>query len=194
MMPEKDGWEVLRELKANPFTRDIPVLIHSIIENKPLAVSLGAVDYLPKPADAGVVVQMVRKAISSTDQYILVVEDDADYSILMQKFLRDAGYIVEGAENGEVAMRKISDSIPSLILLDLNMPVMDGFEVLKRLKQSDAYRGIPVIIVTGIELSTDQRDQINMQAIDFIRKADYSMESLSVSLKKVFDSKPIVLK
>jgi CheY-like chemotaxis protein len=183
-MPEKDGWEVLRELKANPFTREIPVLIHSIVDNKPLAYSLGAVDYMPKPADAGVVLRMVRKAVTSTDNYILVVEDELDYSVLLQKFLKDAGYAVEGAYNGKEALEKIEENKPALILLDLKMPVMDGFEVLKQLKERNDWQTIPIVIITAMELSTDQRNEIDKQTIDFLRKTDYSMESLSNLIKK----------
>ncbi|MBW7887206.1 MAG: response regulator [Bacteroidetes bacterium] len=183
-MPEKDGWQVLRELKANPFTRDIPVLIHSIVENKPLAFSLGAVDYMPKPADASVVIRLVKKAITSTDNYILVVEDEIDYSILIQKFLKDAGYSVDYALNGKEAIDKVQQNIPALILLDLKMPVMDGFEVMRHLKENPKWQMIPVIIITGMELNTEQRDEIESKTINFLRKADYTMESLSQLIKR----------
>lgn len=183
-MPEKDGWQVLRELKANPFTRDIPVLIHSIVDNKPLAFSLGAIDYMPKPADAAVVIRMVKKAITATDNYILVVEDELDYSLLIQKFLKDAGYSVDNAFNGKEALDKVQLNVPALILLDLKMPVMDGFEVMRHLKGNPKWQTIPVIIISGMELSTDQRDEIESKTIDFLRKSEYSMESLSQLIKR----------
>ncbi len=189
-MPEKDGWETLKDLKSNPFTRDIPVIIHSIVDNKPLAFSLGAVDYMPKPADAATILRMVRKAVSSTDNYILVVEDELDYNMLLQKFIRDAGFAVDGVFNGKEALEKVEQNIPALILLDLKMPVMDGFKTIKHLKAKSEWVGIPIIIITGIELSKEQREEFNALTIDFLKKTEYSMESLSQIIKKTLTPKP----
>ncbi|MEI7906624.1 MAG: response regulator, partial [Bacteroidota bacterium] len=161
MMPKKDGWQVLRELKANPLTQNIPVLIHSMVDNIPLAFSLGAIDYLPKPADVSLVLKTVRKAASIDDKHVLVVDDNEDFRSLLVKVLQDEGYKVQSANNGKVALSTIESSKPSLILLDLSMPVMDGFELLRKLKQSDQWHSIPVIILTGIELSEAQVSEIN---------------------------------
>ncbi|MDP1677591.1 MAG: response regulator, partial [Bacteroidota bacterium] len=174
MMPKKDGWQVLRELKANPITQNIPVLIHSMVDNIPLAYSLGAIDYLPKPADVKLVVKMVRKAASIDDKYILVVDDDDDFRSLLVDVLKKEGFSVQTATNGQAALTKIDSSRPSLILLDLSMPVMDGFETLRRLKQSEQLHSIPVIILTGIDLTDTQISEINKLTIDLMQKRNYS--------------------
>lgn len=183
MMPKKDGWQVLRELKANPITQNIPVLIHSMVDNIPLAFSLGAIDYLPKPADVSLVLRTVRKAVSKDGQYLLVVDDDDDFRSLLVKVLKDEGFTVQTASNGQAAMSKIETSKPSLVLLDLSMPVMDGFEVLKRLKQSEQWHSIPVIILTGIDLTEQQIAEINNLTGELLKKKDYSSATLSSAIK-----------
>jgi len=187
-MPKKDGWQVLRELKANPLTQNIPVLIHSMVDNIPLAYSLGAIDYLPKPADVTLVLKMVRKAASIDDKYILVVDDDDDFRSLMVKVLKDGGFSVQTANNGQVALSKIESGKPSLILLDLSMPVMDGFEMLRRLKQSEQLRSIPVIILTGIDLTETQISEIDKLTIDLIQKRDYSSDTLATAIRQAINS------
>ncbi len=183
MMPKKDGWQVLRELKANPMTLNIPVLIHSMVDNIPLAYSLGAVDYLPKPADVKLVLKLVRKAASIDDKYILVVDDDDDFRSLLVKVLKDEGFSVQTATNGQAALSKIDAGRPSLILLDLSMPVMDGFEVLRRLKNSEQLHSIPVIILTGIDLTDVQIAEINKLTSDLMQKRDYSSDTLASAIK-----------
>ena len=184
MMPKKDGWQVLRELKANPLTQNIPVLIHSMVDNIPLAFSLGAIDYLPKPADVSLVLKTVRKAASIDDKHVLVVDDNEDFRSLLVKVLQDEGYKVQSANNGKVALSTIESNRPSLILLDLSMPVMDGFEVLRKLKQSEQWHTIPVIILTGIDLSESQITEINQLTAELLKKKDYSADTIVSAIKK----------
>ncbi|NUN69142.1 MAG: response regulator [Bacteroidetes bacterium] len=188
MMPKKDGWQVLRELKANPLTQNIPVLIHSMVDNIPLAFSLGAIDYLPKPADVTMVLRMVRKAATADDKYILVVDDDDDFRSLLVKVLKDEGFMVQTATNGQAAMTKIEASRPSMVLLDLSMPVMDGFEVLKRLKRSEQWHTIPVVILTGIDLNESQIAEINDLTGELLKKKDYSSATLSTAIKHALNA------
>ncbi|MCU0453569.1 MAG: response regulator [Bacteroidetes bacterium] len=185
MMPEKDGWQVLRELKANPKTRDIPVLIHSMIDNKPLAFSLGALDYLPKPADSGLVLKLVSKAVKTKDKHLLLIDDDHEYRAVLRGVLGQAGFSVEEAESGKEAMERLRNARPALILLDLRMPDMDGFELLRHLREVDAWKSIPVIILTGADLTPQQVTEMNRQMIDYVRKSDLTVESITQSIKRV---------
>jgi CheY-like chemotaxis protein/anti-sigma regulatory factor (Ser/Thr protein kinase) len=185
MMPEKDGWQVLRELKANPKTRDIPVLIHSMIDNKPLAFSLGALDYLPKPADSGLVLKLVSKAVKTKDKHLLLIDDDDEYRNVLRGVLGQAGFSVEEADSGKEAMERLRNARPALILLDLRMPDMDGFELLRHLREVDAWKSIPVIILTGADLTPQQVQEMNRQMIDYVRKSDLTVESITQSIKRV---------
>ncbi len=184
MMPKKDGWQVLRELKANPLTQSIPVLIHSMVDNIPLAFSLGAIDYLPKPADVSLVLKTVRKATTADNKNVLVVDDNDDFRSLLVKVLQDEGYKVQSANNGKVGLSKLDSVKPSLILLDLSMPVMDGFEMLRKLKQSEQWHSIPVIILTGIDLSEAQIAEINNMNGELMKKKDYSSDTIASAIKK----------
>ncbi len=185
MMPEKDGWQVLRELKANPKTRDIPVLIHSMIDNKPLAFSLGALDYLPKPADSSMVLKLVSKAVKTKDKHLLLIDDDHEYRGILRGVLGQAGFSVEEADSGKEAMERLRNARPALILLDLRMPDMDGFELLRHLREVDEWKAIPVIILTGADLTPQQVLEMNRQMIDYVRKSDLTVESITQSIKRV---------
>jgi CheY-like chemotaxis protein/anti-sigma regulatory factor (Ser/Thr protein kinase) len=185
MMPQKDGWQVLRELKANPKTRDIPVLIHSMIDNKPLAFSLGALDYLPKPAEPVTVLSLVNKAVKSKDKHVLLIDDDEEYREMLSKVLGEEGFQVDLARSAKEAMEKLKELRPAMILLDIRMPEMDGFEFLRHLRQADQWKSIPVTILSGAELTEKQLEVVNSQMIDYVRKADLTLDSLSHTIKKV---------
>jgi len=185
MMPQKDGWQVLRELKANPKTRDIPVLIHSMIDNKPLAFSLGALDYLPKPAEPRTVLSLVNKAVKSKDKHVLLIDDDEEYREVLGKILGDEGFSVVQAKSGKEAMEKLREARPALILLDIRMPEMDGFEFLRHLRQADQWKSIPVTILSGAELTNEQLTEVNKQMIDYVRKSDLTLDNITHTIKKV---------
>jgi len=156
-----------------------------MIDNKPLAFSLGALDYLPKPADASTVLKLVNKAVKTKDKQILVIDDDPDYRTVLQEILHQAGFNVEIAGSGKEAMEKIRSFRPALILLDLRMPEMDGFELLRRFREVDQWKSIPIIILSGQDLTPDQVDEINRQMIDYIRKSDLTVESITQTIKRV---------
>lgn len=122
MMPKKDGWQVLRELKQNAATREIPVIIHSIVDNRPLALSLGAVDVMMKPTDPKRLLKLVKKSYHPGGQYILLVDDNLDFALACKDLLKRDGLNVKIATQGGEALNILQESIPSLILLDLVMP------------------------------------------------------------------------
>jgi CheY-like chemotaxis protein len=175
----------LRELKASKSTRDIPVLIHSMIDNKPLAFSLGALDYLPKPAEPGTVLDQVSRAVKSKDKHVLLIDDDAEYRTILSKILGQAGFQVETAESGKVAMEKLREARPALILLDIRMPEMDGFDFLRRLRDSDQWKSIPVTILSGQDLTEKERAEVGRQMVDYVRKSDLSVDTISQTIKRV---------
>jgi len=187
MMPKKDGWQVLRELKQNPGTRDIPVVMHSIVDNKPLAMSLGAVDLLAKPTDPNRLLSVVKQFCKSNDQYILVVDDNEDFALAVKNLMKADGLEIKIATGGKKALEILKESKPALILLDLLMPDMDGFEVVKQLQANDAWKKIPVVILTGKELSPHELAKLNNQVTNYMKKDDLSQVELTRTVKRILN-------
>jgi CheY-like chemotaxis protein/anti-sigma regulatory factor (Ser/Thr protein kinase) len=132
MMPAMDGWAVLRKLKSDSELASIPVVMLSIVANRELSLSLGAVESIAKPFDRAQLRELARRLVDQPGEgsRVLVVEDDQPTRELLCRNLRDEGWTVDSAENGAVALEHVETSLPDLIVLDLMMPVMDGFEFL----------------------------------------------------------------
>jgi signal transduction histidine kinase/DNA-binding response OmpR family regulator len=179
MMPEMDGWETLVALKNDPFLVNIPVVMSSIIEDRHLAQTLGAVDYLSKPVDKERLIKVVDKHIArSARGPILVIEDDPDTLEITCGFLVQAGWSIQAAENSREAIEIIEKSPPMLILLDLMMPEMDGFEVIKKLRYHPQWQLIPIIVITSVELSTSEYAQLSKQVQNIFQKGKYELQDL----------------
>jgi PAS domain S-box-containing protein len=148
LLPDIDGFEVLQRLKSNEETACIPVVILSIVPDKEDGFRLGAVDYVTKPVDEGRLLSAIS-AILPKEDLILVVDDNQDTLRLLQKVLGRDGFAVRAVNNGFEALTVAQREQPGLILLDLKMPGLDGYEVLKRLKRDKATQDIPVVVVTG---------------------------------------------
>ncbi|MCX6132933.1 MAG: response regulator [Ignavibacteriales bacterium] len=190
MMPKKDGWQVLRELKQNPQTRDIPVLIHSIVDNKPLALSLGAVDVMTKPTDPKRLLSLVKKHYHSGDKFILLVDDNLDFALACKDLLKRDGLEVKIATRGEEALKILQESIPSIILLDLVMPGMDGFGVVRELQHKAAWKSIPVIILTGKSLTPEDHNELDPYVADYLMKDTFTTAAISGAIKSILNAAP----
>jgi GAF domain-containing protein/CheY-like chemotaxis protein len=176
MMPGMDGWAVLAALKADPGVADIPVVMLTIVDDRNLGYALGAADYLTKPIDRERLVAVLKKY--RRDLPALVVDDDPVLRELLGRTLNAAGYTVVGAENGRVALERLRELAPSVILLDLMMPEMDGFEFLAALRGHEAWRGIPVVVVTARDLSSEDRERLNGRVERILQKGAYGREAL----------------
>jgi signal transduction histidine kinase/CheY-like chemotaxis protein len=189
MMPEMDGWETLVALKNDPFLVNIPVVMSSIIEDRHLAQTLGAVDYLSKPVDKERLIKVVDKHIArSARGPILVIEDDPDALEITCDLLVQAGWSVQAAENSVEAIEIIEKSPPMLILLDLMMPEMDGFEVIKKLRYHPQWQLIPIIVITSVELSTSEYAQLSKQVQNIFQKGKYELQDLLNEVNEVVSS------
>ena len=163
MMPGYDGWKVLTNLKSSPETRDIPVVVCSIIDDEEKGFSLGAADYLVKPV-------MEDDLLSSLDRLngdgsireVLVIDDDPNDLRLLGKMLSEQGrYKAILAEGGQAGWIAITSKTPHAIVLDLFMPEMDGFTILENLRNDKTLSQLPVIVITGADLTTEQRKQLD---------------------------------
>jgi PAS domain S-box-containing protein len=162
LMPVMDGWAVLSRLKADPALANTPVILQTIVEDRNMGFTLGAAEYLTKPIERKRLAALVKRYVASARMGpVLVVEDDQPTRALLARELAKAGWTVAEAENGRVALERIAESRPALVLLDLMMPEMDGFEFLDVLRQDDAGRGIPVVVITAKTVTADDRHRLN---------------------------------
>ena len=179
MMPGMDGWAVLTALKADPSLADIPVVMATILEDRNLGYALGATDYLTKPVDrkrlVAVLSRLCRKA---SGMPILIVEDDEAIRDTMRRMLSREGWTVVEAENGRVALEVLESVEPAIILLDLMMPEMDGFQFLDELRTGDRSKHVPVVVVTAKDLTAQDHERLNQQAERVIQKGAYSRTDL----------------
>ncbi len=185
MMPGMDGWEVLRELKADPATRDIPVIMVTMTDDRSLGYALGATEFLTKPVQRAQLVQLLdRYARQGAEKYALVVDDKAENREVLRRALEKEGWQVSEAENGQVALEKLAEQTPSLILLDLMMPVMDGFEFVMEMHKLDSSPAIPIVVVTAKDVTEEDRRRLNGDVVGLIEKGGLDRESLLAQLRE----------
>ena len=171
LMPGMDGWAVLKALKLDKETRNIPIIMLTMMDEKNLGFSLGATKYINKPVERNNLLSTIRSVTQhdSTNE-LLVVVDDPVARELIKGMLKKGGWNIAEAENGKQAIAQLKASIPTVILLDLKMPEMDGLTFLNHLRINDEWREIPVIVVTGTELTNDEiRELKNKSAVVLIK-------------------------
>ena len=184
MMPGMDGWTALSILKADPELCDIPVIILSMIDDKNLGMRLGATDYLTKPVNWNRLRAIMSKYLCSDPPCsALVVEDDPASRQMMREMLERDGWQVVEAENGRVAMELMQQSQPDFILLDLMMPEMDGFDVAARLQQNEAWRDIPVVVLTAKDITEEDRRRLNGYVEKILPKSAYTAAQLLADVR-----------
>jgi signal transduction histidine kinase/CheY-like chemotaxis protein len=189
LMPGMDGWTVLRALKGDPLTSSIPVVMVSMLDDQDIGYALGAADYLTKPFDREKLVLALRRfRQSSSPRPVLVVEDDPATREVVRRALERDGWIVSEAENGRRALESLAHAVPDLIVLDLMMPEMDGFEFVAELRRSEAGRRIPVVVVTAKEITAEDRQRLNGQVRRIFHKGSFSREELTGELRRALDS------
>ena len=178
-----DGWEVLKELKRGAETRDIPVVIVSAANDKELGFALGAVDYLEKPVDKTRLLQTLGRLSFTTKtksqkMTILAVDDEPQVLALMGDILEKEGFSVIKASDGKTAVKMIVEQHPDLVILDLMMPGMSGFDVCDRLKEYHEAKDIPIIIFTAKEITAEDKERLGTGIKKIIKKASFSKEDL----------------
>ncbi|MEE8635644.1 MAG: response regulator, partial [Acidiferrobacterales bacterium] len=179
LMPSMDGWAVLTALKADPALADIPVIMITIVDEKQVGYSLGVADYLTKPVDWKRLTSILRQyQRADAACRVLLVEDDARTRKMLRTRLEKQGWPVIEAENGRVALERMAEGAPDLILLDLMMPEMDGFQFLDHVRAREGWRSIPIIIVTAKDLTEDDRQRLNGYVEGILEKGAHNPEDL----------------
>jgi signal transduction histidine kinase/CheY-like chemotaxis protein len=179
LMPGMDGWAVLAALKADQQLRDIPVVMLSIADDSSIGYALGASDYLIKPIDRQRLLTTLSKhALAPDRRLVLVVDDDTAARQRLRQLLEDDGWAVSEADNGRVGLGSVAKTRPGVILLDLVMPEMDGFEFLVELRKRSEWRAIPVVVVTAKDLSAEDRMRLDHSVHGILHKSAFSREEL----------------
>jgi signal transduction histidine kinase/DNA-binding response OmpR family regulator len=186
MMPDASGWWVLEKLKEDPQTAGIPVLVVTIVEDQRLVFALGASDYLGKPYDRGALIAKIHRMLPKLDgKRVLVVDDDPDARTMLVKILNEEGAEVVAAASGDEAMAMIAQSPPDLVLLDLMMPGMSGFEMVARLRAQPAGVSIPIMIVSAKELTAEDLLTLNGHIQRFVAKGSIEPEGLTNAVRQL---------
>ncbi len=183
LMPNMDGWEVLRNLKSTPETVAIPVIISSVSDDKETGWALGAAGYVPKPVNNETLLGEIRRISGpNTRTRLLIVDDDIGVQGFLKDFLGNKGFDVETADNGKQAMEMVASSPPQLLILDLLMPDMDGFSVLDQLRNNPDTQDLPVIILTSKDLTENDFQRL-ATAFKTIRKDKLNKETFLYQIK-----------
>ena len=189
LMPGMDGWAVLSDLKADPDLSGIPVVMVTIMDNRSLGFSLGASEFLSKPIDRRQLVSILRHHLGDARDAVLIVEDDVATRTLIRRTLQGEAFDVLEAENGREALDVLETATPGIILLDLMMPEMDGFEFLEALRADPARSRIPVVVITAKELTTEDRRRLNGGVEQVFEKRAYAVEDLLTELRDLVSTK-----
>jgi PAS domain S-box-containing protein len=183
IMPIKDGWQVLKELKRHPICKNIPIVIISITDEKKLGFSMGAVDYFVKPVNREELLKAMQKIpLRSIKQKqhpkVLIIDDDRTAADLIHVILEAEGYEVIKSMNGKEGVRIAAAESPDLIILDLIMPDISGFNVAYQLKQQVATRNTPIIILTSMEVDEDTKTQMQGFISTIMSKSRFTKNDL----------------
>jgi len=188
MMPDMDGWSVLRALKADPALQDVPVVMLTMIDDKSKGYALGATDYLTKPVDHEQLHNALARYYTPGESCsVLLVEDDVPTREMMARTLEKAEWSVSEAGNGREALDQLARGKPRLILLDLMMPVMDGFDFLLEMRANAEWQDIPVIVLTAKDLNEEDRRMLSGRVEQILEKSACSHEQVVNLIHKVIN-------
>lgn len=189
-LPRLDGWTVLAELKSDPVLATIPVIMMSVEEQRARGFSFGACEYLVKPVEPERLVSVVKRAMMPSGGDVLVVDDDAATRDVVSRHLRRAGYSTVEARDGEEALLRTRVLSPGLIILDLLMPGVDGFEVLRTMRNEGMRT--PVVVLTGKDLSAEEERILREGLARIVQKGGAALDSVVREAKQMLLAKRVV--
>lgn len=186
IMPGMDGWSVLASIKSDEKLRDIPVLLFSMSEHKDKGYSLGATDFLTKPVDKNHLEHILSKYTSKENEscHVLIVEDDHDTQDLMEQMITREDCEPFIVSNGVEALERLKVKIPDIILLDLMMPEMDGFEFIDHIQQNENWNEIPIIVVTAKDITLEEQQRLSGNVEKIFQKGNFDQKQIYEELQK----------
>jgi PAS domain S-box-containing protein len=183
MMPEMDGWEVLSTLKGSRDVADIPVVMVTMADDRHTGFMLGASDYVTKPIDPSRLSAVLNRHIHP-GATVVIVDDDPDARKLTGRLLRKAGWKVVEANNGRVALQRVAEHSPDLLIVDLMMPEMDGFDLIDMLRRNPDTQSTPIVVVTAKEITDEDRQRLNGSVSQVLQKAGHRRDELLAAVRK----------
>ena len=189
LMPGMDGWSVLSRLKNDKDTADIPVVMLTMVDDRSKGYALGVTDYIYKPVDRDRLMTTLKRCVRYGDTSpILIVDDDAGQRDLLKRTLEKEGWEIMRAHNGRAALEAVHSRLPSVIILDLMMPEMDGFEFVSHLREDPRTRDVPVIVLTAMDLSQADEDRLLLGVTEILKKGASSKERVVGLVKDLVQS------
>jgi signal transduction histidine kinase/DNA-binding response OmpR family regulator len=186
MMPTMDGWTVLKALKEDEELKDIPVIMVTIVSDKEMMFALGAVEHLTKPVDRSALRAVVEKyMVQDSKRRALIVEDDEPSRSMLRRTLEELEWEVQEAENGQEGLERIDEVQPDLILLDLMMPVMDGFEFVDEVRKRGDLQSTPIIVVSAKDLTLKDRERLHGAVEIILEKSEQTTEQLMRQIREM---------
>ncbi len=174
-----DGWDLLLELKASPATANIPVIISTVVDSPVNGMMLGSASFLPKPIDLRKLTDTINRLTAARPQRnLLLIDDDASLRRMVKEALTTQDFVVATAASGEQGLKLAFQNLPDLIVLDLMMPRLDGFQVLSRLRHDRRTMNIPVIVISAKELSLPERDFLRLGIAHYLTKTEYTPQRI----------------
>ena len=195
LLPDLDGWEVLRRLKTDEAVRDIPVIIVTVVDEREIGLALGAADYLVKPVDRSMLLEVLGRYTFTTKVltqaiHVLAVDDDPAALDLIDAALKPDGFDVVRASGGREALDIAGSTAIDLVICDLLMPEVDGFEVVSGLKADPRTSDVPILILTGHELTDSEKSRLNGKILGVVAKGDSARDGLRAWLSRTIKVAP----
>jgi DNA-binding response OmpR family regulator len=189
IMPDMSGWPVLSQLKSNPGLLHVPVIMHSMTDERATASALGAADYISKPADKNELVVAIKKHLRANEnKTILVIDGDVDARRLTRMVFDNEGWGVIECADAEVGLMRVAEQQPSSIVLDTDLPKMSATEFMQALMENEQWKSIPVLVLTGGSIDDSERKELLMYVDMVIEKGAYSLDTLLRRLRELISS------
>lgn len=194
MLPLKDGWSVLRDLKSDEATKQIPVIMISIIDDKQRGYSLGAVDYLVKPVERRQL--LYRLSMLGLDARVnristVVIDSETEAQSHMKRILSEGHFDVAGALSGEEGIQLVKEKKPAIIILDFLLKDMACFDVVQILKKDSKMKNIPIILTTHADLTPDEKARISDGVDAIIKKNAFSRDELFREIRRLIEGEQV---
>lgn len=191
LMPDKDGWQILHDLKSDPTTTNIPIILLTIVDKKALGFRLGAAAYLLKPLNPNEVLETLRRVIKPKERdriHVLAVDDDPHIADMLRQQLPESEFRLESAEDGVAGLEAVEAQRPDVILLDIMMPRLDGFGVIEKLRANPDTRDLPIIVISVKELTDEETARLKESVTLVMRKQGFDGDKLVEEIKNVVHS------